>query len=42
MYLWGKALDSQKYIDEQKARCLQHAMEYYGVAGDGAANAARR
>ncbi len=41
MYLWGKALDSQKYIDEQKERCLQHAMEYYGVAGDGAANAAK-
>jgi beta-lactamase regulating signal transducer with metallopeptidase domain len=32
IYLWDKALDSQRYIDEQNASCLKAAMKYYGIS----------
>lgn len=31
IYLWNKALDSQKYVDEQSANCLKNAQEYYEI-----------
>lgn len=30
--LWGKATDSQRYIDKQQAKCLEAALEYYGIS----------
>ncbi len=37
-YLHSKALDSQRYVDEQKAFCERTAKEYYSVSKNGGAD----